>query len=106
MSVSIFLIAVAFWAIAVHRWRHRHEPALLSRVMAIGQEGPASFATISGTQRHPSVGVYLANLAVFTCIFLTWDPRNLQNPSSWISGVNGQYLIFARQAYEAIGTHA
>jgi len=75
--------------------------------MAVLQNSSASFATVCGIQRHPSAGVYVTNLAVFTCmLLLTWDPRGFQEPASRIGSVNGQYVIFTRQAYEAIGTHA
>jgi hypothetical protein len=43
---------------------------------------------------------------VFTYIFLVTDRRRFQEPTSRQSLVNGQYVIFARGAYEAIGTHA
>jgi hypothetical protein len=51
------------------------------------------------------LGVYLANLGVFTYISLVTDPRRFCDPCSPQSLVNGQYLIFWRLAYEALGTH-
>jgi chlorobactene glucosyltransferase len=83
-----------------------HAPWLLSGVMALLRDSPAAFATVLGQQRHPSLGIYVANLAVFTYIFLVADRRGFQDPKSPQSLVNGQYVIFAREAYEAIGTHA
>jgi chlorobactene glucosyltransferase len=83
-----------------------HAPWLLSGVMTLLRDSPAAFATVLGRQQHPSFGIYLANLAVFTYIFLVTDRRSFQEPTSRQSLVNGQYVIFARQAYEAIGTHA
>lgn len=83
-----------------------HAPHLLSGVMAHVLESDAAFATVVGDQRNPTFGVYMANLAVFTYIFMAIDPKGWGNPKSRQSLVNGQYLLFSREAYEAIGTHA
>lgn len=82
-----------------------HAPFLLSGVMALILDSPASFATVLGRQRSTSIGVYLANLAVFTYIFMVSDRRGFRDPKSRQSLVNGQYLIFSREAYEAVGMH-
>lgn len=83
----------------------RHAPQLLSGVMGLLEHSEASFATAIGRQRHPDWGVYLANLGVFTYISLVTDRRRFRDPRSPQSLVNGQYLIFWRPAYEALGTH-
>ena len=84
----------------------KHGPRLLSKVMAHVLECRASFATVMTRQMHPTFGVYLANLAVLTYLhMICLDPRGFSNPKSRQSLVNGQYLLFAREAYEAIGTH-
>lgn len=83
-----------------------HASYLLSAVMAFVLESPAAFATVVAQQRHPSPWVYLANLAVFTYIFLFARPKAFSDPCSRQSLVNGQHLLFWRSAYEAIGTHA
>ena len=83
-----------------------HASFLLSGVMAVVLKAGASVATVLGRQRHPSFGVYLANLSVFMYIFLVTDPRGVADPRSRQSLVNGQYLLFSRAAYEEIGTHA
>lgn len=84
----------------------RHAPFLLTGVMERVLESPASFATVLGSQRFPTLGAYLASLAVFVYLFLATDARKFSHPRSRQSLVNGQYLLFAREAYEAIGTHA
>lgn len=83
-----------------------HAAHLLSAVMANALETRAGFATVIGDQHHPTFGVYLANLAVFTYIFMAIDPKGWSNPRSRQSLVNGQYLLFSREAYDAVGTHA
>lgn len=82
-----------------------HASHLLSGVMALLEHSDASFATVIGRQRHPGLGVYLANLGVFTYISLVTDPQRFCDPRSPQSLVNGQYLAFWRTAYEALGTH-
>ncbi len=83
-----------------------HDPCLLSGVMSHVLESRASFATVMTRQIHPTFGVYLVNLAVLTYIYMIClDPRGFSNPRSRQSLVNGQYLLFSREAYEAIGTH-
>ncbi len=83
-----------------------HTPCLLSGVMSLVLESRAAFATVISQQLHPTFGAYLTNLAVFTYIFtMVIDPRGFSNPRSRRSLVNGQYLLFSREAYEAIGTH-
>jgi chlorobactene glucosyltransferase len=83
-----------------------HAPYLLSGVMAAVSERGASVATVIGHQRHPTFAVYVVNLAVFTCMDLTLDLKKLMDPRSAQSLVNGQYVLFSREAYETIGTHA
>lgn len=83
-----------------------HAPHLLSGVMAHVLGSDAGFATVIGDQRHPTFGAYLANLAVFTYIFMFVDPKAWSRPRSRQSLVNGQYLLFSRKAYLSIGTHA
>lgn len=83
-----------------------HAPWLLSAVMARLCDSPASFATALGWQRHPNRAISLINLAVSTFVFLVTDLRSLEEPQSSASLVNGQYVIFTRESYEAIGTHA
>lgn len=82
-----------------------HAPWLLSAVMARLVGSHASFATALGWQRHPNRGIEVINLAVSTFVFLVTDLRSLEQSRSRASLVNGQYLIFTREAYEAVGTH-
>lgn len=83
-----------------------HAPWLLSSCIAHVLPGGAAFATAVGDQRQPTPGAYLANLAVFAALYLAADPGKFLDPASPQSLVNGQYLLFAREAYEAVGTHA
>ena len=83
-----------------------HAAYLLSGVMAAVSERRASVATVIGQQRHPTFAVYVVNLGVFTCMDLTLDLRRLMDQRSPQSLVNGQYVLFSREAYETIGTHA
>ncbi len=82
-----------------------HSPPLLSMAMEAILPTSFSFATLISKTRHPSPGTYLVELAVNAYIFLVSDPRNVMNPKSRQSLVNGQYILFTREAYEAVGTH-
>ena len=83
-----------------------HEPFLLSGVMSLVLESRSDFATVISRQMHPTFGARLTNLAVFTYLFtMVIDVRRFSNPRSRNSLVNGQYLLFSREAYESIGTH-
>lgn len=82
-----------------------HAPYLLSGVMRHFIGAPEALATVVGRQRQPTVGVYLANLSVFTYIFMVTDRKSFADPKSPQSLVNGQYVIVTRDAYECLGTH-
>ena len=83
-----------------------HAPFLLSGVMSLVLKSRASFATVFPRHVHPTFGVYLTNLSVFTYIsMMVVSSKGFSNPSSRQSMVNGQYLLVSRDAYEAIGTH-
>ena len=83
-----------------------HEPFLLSGVMSLVLESRSDFATVISRQMHPTFGARLTNLAVFTYLFtMVIDVRRFTNPTSRNSLVNGQFLLFSREAYEATGTH-
>lgn len=83
-----------------------HAPRMLSGVMAHVRASQASFATVIGAQREPGRGVQLTNLAVFVCLSMVSNTGRLDQPLGRTRLVNGQYVIFARDAYERIGTHA
>jgi hypothetical protein len=81
-----------------------HAPWLLRSVMARLSASTASFATVFASERH--AGASLVNLAMLVYLYLVVDFRRLEIPGSRQSLVNGQFVIFSREAYEAIGTHA
>ena len=82
-----------------------HASSLLSDVMDAILPTSYSFATMFSKNLNASFGQYLVDLAFGAYIFMIADPRNVMNPKSRQSLVNGQYLLFERQAYELIGTH-
>lgn len=83
-----------------------HAPGLLAGVMVLLGHSSASCATMVGQQRSSSRGAALMNLSVCMGIFMLTDARKYRDPKSPVSTLAGQYIIFAREAYEAIGTHA
>ena len=82
-----------------------HAPWLLSAVMTALTGSTASFATAFAAQRHAGIA-YLVNLAVLVYLYLIVDFRRIEDPRSRQSLVNGQFVLFSREAYEALGTHA
>ncbi len=82
-----------------------HGSSLLSSVMSRVLPSPFSFATMYSKNLNASFGQYLVDLAFSAYIFMISDPRNIMNPKSRQSLVNGQYLLFEKKAYELIGTH-
>ncbi len=85
-----------------HTW---HAPYLLSQVMARILPSKASVAIVLESQRQPSFGVYLVNLAVFGYLFMVTNLRKVLDPRSRQSLINDQYLLITREAYKTIGTH-
>jgi chlorobactene glucosyltransferase len=81
-----------------------HQPWLLAEVMRRLRTGPV-VATVWADQRHPGASVRIVNLAVLVYLSLAVDFRRLADPRSRQSLVNGQYVVIARDVYEAIGTH-
>jgi len=82
-----------------------HESHLLSRMMGFVLPSPVSLATAVGKQTAPGIGVRLINLAVYSYIFMVSDRKGLADSKSRQSLINGQYVLMAREAYEAVGTH-
>ena len=82
-----------------------HASSLLSDVMDAVLPTSYSFATMFSKNLNASFGQYLVELAFYAYIFMISDPRNVMNPKSRQSLVNGQYLLFTREAYELMGTH-
>lgn len=82
-----------------------HAPSLLSDVMDAVLPTSFSFATMYSKNLNASFGQYLVELAFYAYIFMISDPRNVMNPKSRQSLVNGPYMLFTREAYELIGTH-
>ena len=82
-----------------------HAPSLLPGVMAAVLPTSYSFATMYSKTANSSFGTYFVSLAVNAYIFMVSDPRNVMNPKSRQSLVNGHYMLFTREAYELMGTH-
>jgi len=66
-----------------------HAPSLLPGVMAAVLPTSFSFATMYSKNLNASFGQYLVELAFYAYIFMISDPRNVMNPKSRQSLVNG-----------------
>lgn len=82
-----------------------HDRCLLSGVMALVSKNRVAFATVLGSLRYPTLGAFIASIAVVAYIFLFLDSRRRKNQKSRSSMLIGHYVIFSRHAYDAIGTH-
>ena len=83
-----------------------HAPGLLPGMMTLLLHSSAACATVIGRYCVPTRGAYVGSLAWFTCGFLLLDPKRHNDPQSPVSWFNGQYILFFRETYDAIGTHA
>lgn len=84
-----------------------HHPELLARSVHALEEDEADVLTLIGRQVMKSFWERLLQPQFFMLLGLRY-PRNRhpKTPRSWRDAIaNGQYLLFQRDAYEALGTH-
>jgi chlorobactene glucosyltransferase len=84
----------------------RHEPELLGRaVAALGQAG-ADAVTVAPRQRCVSFWERVIMPQVWVLLGLRFHPDRVNHPRHARDVIaNGQFLLFRREAYEAIGGH-
>jgi len=86
----------------------RHAPDLLARAVAAQEEERADLLTVIGDQLMQTVWERLVQPQIFMMMFFRFpDLDRTARSSSWRDAIaNGQYLLFRREAYEAVGGHA
>lgn len=85
----------------------RHEPELLARAVAGVHEEGADLLTVVGRQLMESFWERLMQPQIFMLMFFRF-PRleeTAKNPRWRDAIANGQYMLFRRAAYDAIGGH-
>lgn len=84
-----------------------HEPALLGRAVAGLREDAADLLTVTGRQVMESFWERLIQPQIFlTMIVRFHDPERTVRRRKWRDAIaNGQFMLFPRASYEAIGGH-
>jgi len=85
----------------------RHAPELLGRAVIERRASGADALTLAGRQLMESFWERVVQPQIFTAMLLRyWDQRDPLPRARWRSAIaNGQYILFRREAYEAIGGH-
>jgi chlorobactene glucosyltransferase len=84
-----------------------HEPELLTRAVAALEEDGANALTVLGRQIMSTFWERIIQPAVFFLLLSRFRfARTSLPPSRWRDAIaNGQYLLFRREVYEAMGGH-
>lgn len=84
-----------------------HKPELLGRAVAAMEEDDAELLTVTGRQLMVTFWERLIQPQVFFAMLMRYyDLEGMLRRGRWRSAIaNGQYMLFRRQAYEALGGH-
>jgi glycosyltransferase involved in cell wall biosynthesis len=83
-----------------------HLPGSLSRSLSEAQQRKASLLSYSPEQEVHGVLEKAVMPVIFAELAATYRPSQVSDPKSAAAAANGQYLLMARDAYEAVGGHA
>jgi glycosyltransferase involved in cell wall biosynthesis len=83
-----------------------HKPGSLARAIAESQEHHADLLSYSPEQEVHGFWEKAIMPVIFSELARTYRPSDVSDPHSPAAAANGQYLLIARPAYEAIGGHA
>jgi chlorobactene glucosyltransferase len=103
--VQGFRVATGRWLVFTDADTH-HAPWLLTSVIHSMRHSSASFGTVLARQQYPNRWVWITGLAVFSWLQLFWNSRDVEDVRKSACLLNGQFVVFSRSAYEAVGTHA
>lgn len=85
----------------------RHEPELLGRAVAALEQARADAVTVAPRQRCLSFWERVIMPQVWVLLGLRFHPARVNHPRHARDVIaNGQFVLFRREAYEAIGGHA
>jgi chlorobactene glucosyltransferase len=84
-----------------------HEPELLARAVTAMEEDDAQLLTVTGRQLMLTFWERLIQPQVFFAMLMRYyDLEGMLRRGRWRSAIaNGQYMLFRREAYEALGGH-
>lgn len=83
-----------------------HLPGSLSRALAEAKRHGAEMLSYSPTQELHGFIQRAVMPVIFAELASRYRPREVNDPDSPAAAANGQYLLIAREAYDAVGGHA
>lgn len=83
-----------------------HLPGSLARSLAEANHHNAALLSYSPEQIVRSFWEKAVMPVIFAELAATFRPAQVSDPKSYASAANGQYILIAREAYDAVGGHA
>jgi glycosyltransferase involved in cell wall biosynthesis len=82
-----------------------HKPGSLARAVAEAEQHGAALLSYSPEQEARTFWEQAVMPVIFAELAATYPPKKVNDPASPIAAANGQYLLIAREAYDAVGGH-
>lgn len=82
-----------------------HKPGSLARAVAEAEQHGAALLSYSPEQEVRGFWEKAVMPVIFAELAATYPPAKVNDPASPIAATNGQYLLIAREAYDAVGGH-
>ncbi len=83
-----------------------HQPGSLARTLAEAKRQGADMLSYSPEQVVESFWEKAVMPVIFAELAATFRPSQISDPNSPAAAANGQYILIAREAYDAVGGHA
>lgn len=83
-----------------------HKPGSLARAVAEAQQRGVALLSYSPQQEVHGFWENAVMPVIFAELAATYRPSQVSDPRSPAAAANGQYILIAREAYDAIGGHA
>ena len=83
-----------------------HRPGSLARAVAEANTGGAALLSYSPEQEVHGFWEKAVMPVIFAELAATYRPALVSDPKSAAAAANGQYILIAREAYDAVGGHA
>jgi glycosyltransferase involved in cell wall biosynthesis len=83
-----------------------HLPGSLARALAEARQHGAGLLSYSPAQEVHGLAQHALMPLVFAELARAYPPPEVSAPASCAAAANGQYMLFTREAYEAVGGHA
>ena len=83
-----------------------HKPGSLARAVAEAQQREAALLSYSPEQEVHGFWEKAVMPVIFAELAATYPASKVNDPASPVAAANGQYLLIAREVYDAVGGHA